>query len=61
MKTKNLKQEQHRDRFKKAGLVQVNAWIPASEKHAVLEHCAKLRREYLRRIAFDKNFGGEDE
>lgn len=37
-----------RERYEKAGLVQINAWIPRCSKSEILEDCARLRQEHLK-------------
>lgn len=41
-----------RVRYRKAGLVQINAWVPADKAREILEDCARLRREHLRQIEY---------
>lgn len=36
-----------RDRYLAMGLVQINAWVPADEKYALLRYCASLRRRHV--------------
>jgi hypothetical protein len=44
--------ERQRERYKKAGLVQVNAWVPADKAQEIREDCARLRHEYLRQMGY---------
>jgi hypothetical protein len=36
-----------RQRYLKAGLVQINSWVPKDKAREILEDCARLRREHL--------------
>jgi hypothetical protein len=37
-----------RRRYKEAGLVQINVWVPADDKTRVLSNCYRLRKTFLR-------------
>ncbi len=37
-----------RRRYKEAGLIQINVWIPAGNKTDLLTRCYQLRKEFLR-------------
>ena len=41
-----------RERYLQAGLVQINAWIPADKAREILEDCARLRVEHLRHVEY---------
>lgn len=55
-----MKKETQADRWRKAGLVQLTTYVPSLNKSEILTQCEKLRKDYLRRVAFDKNFGDEE-
>jgi hypothetical protein len=38
-----------RQRYLKAGLVQINAWVPSEKAREILEDCSRLRHEHLER------------
>lgn len=46
MTTNSVKKQ--RDKYRAAGLVQINAWVPAKFKALVLRDCARLRVSHLR-------------
>lgn len=41
-----------RQRYLKAGLVQINAWVPSDKAREILEDCARLRREHLDHVEY---------
>ena len=53
---KPAKKENHiqrqRRRYKEAGLVQINVWIPPENKTELLEDCARLRAAHLRHVGY---------
>lgn len=56
MTDKPAKKENHiqrqRRRYKEAGLVQINVWIPPENKAELLEDCAVLRYAHLKHVGF---------
>jgi hypothetical protein len=50
-KKENHTQRQRR-RYKEAGLVQINVWIPPENKAELLEDCARLRWGHLRQVGY---------
>lgn len=44
--------QRQRRRYKDAGLVQINVWIPPENKAELLEDCARLRGVHLRRVGY---------
>ena len=45
----NKGSEKHREKYKKDGLIQINAWIPAEAKEKVMQICRELRQEKLQK------------
>lgn len=54
-----MKKETQKDKWRKAGLVQLVTWIPSSNKAEVLAQCEELRKGYLRSIHYEKHFSEE--
>ena len=44
--------ERQRRRYKAAGLVQINVWIPAENRNELLEDCARLRWAHLKHVGY---------
>ncbi len=44
--------QRQRRLYKKAGLVQINVWIPPENKAELLEDCARLRAAHLKHVGF---------
>lgn len=44
----------YKEKYREAGLVQVNAWIPAEHKAKFLEECRQLRETHLAKLALQR-------
>ena len=48
---KPKRESEYKKAYREAGLVQVNAWIPAEYKARFLAECRQLREQHLAKLA----------
>ncbi len=44
--------QRQRRRYKEAGLIQINVWIPPENREELLQDCARLRGAHLRHVGY---------